>query len=205
MSCIVGSVLYQERKKYFTTDEIQTIYQCIRNYVEFYKTNQNPETFTTILSELIHNAVKANCKKELLESKDTNFQSKFLSTEKVNNEIVYRFRDGIPMEKILENSNHWVHVIIIGDQNKLYGSVINSSPLNFAELKRIRRIFHLSRKRNNFLDIYKLIQPYAELGGMGLAMALQLLKAEGIELDSIQIKKSGDITYSSIFYPPPCS
>ncbi len=155
----------------------------------------------TILREIIVNALKANAKrvffiKNDLDINDENHYKKGMI--KFKKQVIGEFEK---IEADLLRSDFYVKIIFTYNPAEIQIMVINNSSILEDELKRIKFRISKAIQYNDFSEAYEEIEDDSEGAGLGIVLAVLLLKNMGIDPSNYAIEKLGKTTQTSLSIP----
>lgn len=159
------------------------------------------ESLITILRELLHNAQKANAKRLFFRQQDL-----VLTSENDYEKGMDLFREYLKekvdvLRQAMEGSDFYVKV---GFRKTAQGVVItisNNSSLRDDEKEKIRFRMGVARSLTNFMDVYNSIYDTAEGAGLGIILAIMLMRHSGIGEDCLTIHTEPGLTSVSLLIP----
>ncbi len=202
VALISGDEFYIQFQRFSSEVEAQII-KIIHRYLEQYDLLFHKDTIISIIKELINNAIKANLKRLYFESCDLN----------INDVKNYRagmetFKDDVfqagheDLISSLDGSKYIVRVTFSSKNNKININVINNIPMLNSELDKIKARVNKAYKYKDMSEAFTDVLDDSEGAGLGLIMALMLLKNSGFPKDSFRISRNENMTsvYLSIPY-----
>ncbi len=159
------------------------------------------DTITTILRELILNAVKANAKRIYFLSNSLEIQETGHYTQGMDefrNDIMSNLDD---VRGELEASDFHVIFEMSHTDSGILFRITNNSPIHNVELERLRHRMIRGKSGNNFSEIYETVFDSSEGAGLGIVLSLMLLRNSGMDPDSLRIVPSADNVSVSFLLP----
>ena len=188
---------------YTLTPEAEgALIKLVHRYLENLDILYVREYVLLILMELIENAVKANIKRVFFKTRDLDINKSTdyrKGMEHFKEEAILANGEDYP-EK-LETSNLVVRVSFKNSQNFLHVSVINNTPILDLELRkvqgRIAKAFAYKEVAESFADVID----DSEGTGLGIIIAMMLLKSSGLKADAFKLYKKDNLTIATISIP----
>jgi len=188
--------------KRFTEDVESQITKIIHRFLENYDLIYYKETVTSIIKELVNNAIKANLKRLYFESLKLD----------INNTKDYRkgmdnFKDDVFQKKenniikSLQNSKYIVRVKFGLIKDNLAISVINNSQILESELSKIKSRVTKAYRYKNIPEAFTDVLDDSEGTGLGLIIALMLIKNSGFPKNSFTISRNNALTSINLIIP----
>ncbi len=186
----------------FTPDVEATIIKIIHRYLERYDIIYIKNTIITVAKELINNAIKANVKRLY-------FKLKNLDITKPED-----YRNGMDTFKTdtfhgdteeifdkLNKSKLVVRVSFKTTENHIHINIINNIPILDSELSKTNSRIKKAYKYNDIAEAFEDVLDDSEGAGLGLIMALMLLKNSGLSSESFRIYRKNDLTIATLAIP----
>jgi putative nucleotidyltransferase with HDIG domain len=158
-------------------------------------------SISTILREIIVNAMKANAKRIFFLKNNINIsepRSYEEGMKRFKSEIVGEF--GI-LERELENSDYYIQVDFSSSSAGLDIVIRNNTLILPEELSRINLRIERAIQINDFSEAYEEIEDDTEGAGLGLVLTILFLKNMGIEPRTFTIGTEGGFTRVSLIIP----
>ncbi len=198
---IEGNPFYIQFKKFEPEIEAQTI-KIIHRYLEQYDLLFHKNTIISIIKELISNAVKANLKRIYFESSELDIDNpahyrKGMETFK---EYVFQSQKS-KILSLLNESKYAVKVTFSASNDIIQINVKNNIAILEPELKKIKSRVSKAYRYNNIAEAFEDVLDDSEGAGLGLIMALMLLKNSGFPRDSFSIEQHETGTLASLNIP----
>lgn len=186
----------------FTQDVDSQIIKIIHRVLEHYDLLFHKDTIISIVKELINNAVKANLKRLHFETSglninDSNSYRQGMETFK---DTVFQSNES-DMIKSLQGSKYMVRVSFSSANDMLSISVINNNPILESELNKIRSRVSKAYKYQDITEAFTDVLDDSEGAGLGLIMALMLLKNSGFPQNVFTIGRNENLTSVNITIP----
>jgi len=186
----------------FTQDVDSQIIKMIHRYLEHYDLLFHKDTIISIVKELINNAIKANLKRLYFESAGLN----------INDSGNYRqgmesFKDAVfqsnesELIKSLQGSRYMVRVNFSSTDENLTISVINNNPILESEMNKIKSRVSKAYKYQDISEAFIDVLDDSEGAGLGLIMALMLLKNSGFPQNVFTISRNETLTSVNLSIP----
>ena len=188
--------------KRLTEDVESQIIKLIHRFLENYDLIYYKNTVTSIIKELINNAIKANLKRLYFESLRLD----------INNTKDYRkgmdnFKDDVFQKeenniiKSLQTSKYMVRVKFGIINDNLTISVINNSQILESELSKIKSRVAKAYRYKNIPEAFTDVLDDSEGAGLGLIIALMLIKNSGFPKNSFTISRNNALTSINLIIP----
>lgn len=155
-----------------------------------------------ILMELIKNAVKANIKRIFFKenSLDINNSGDYRKgMERFKEEAIEKDIQ-IYTDK-LASFNLVTRVAFKNTANFLHISVINNAPILNSELKKVQGRIAKAYRYKELVEAFSDVLDDSEGTGLGLIVAMTVLKNSGLRADVFKLYKKGDLTIAAISIP----
>jgi len=198
---INGEEFYIQFQK-FTHDVEAQIVKIIHRYLEQYDLLFHKDTILSITKELINNAIKANLKRIYFAENDLdindatdyrsgmeNFKADVFSPEKQNR------------IDAIEGSKYYVRTTFSIKDEKINLNIANNITILKPELEKIKARVNKAFKYSDISDAFGDVLDDSEGAGLGLIMAIMLLKNSGFPKDSFKISRNDKITSVNISIP----
>lgn len=159
------------------------------------------DTVTTIIREILVNAVKANAKRIYFEKLNLDINDHHDYEEGMKN-----FKKNVvgnleTIENDLNQSRYRINTVIRAGKDGIEITVINNASILPEELARIYLRMEKAQEYNDFADAYEHIYDDTEGAGLGIVLTTLLLKNSGIDAKSYGIDSDGKVTRSSFTIP----
>ncbi|MCP4132961.1 MAG: HDOD domain-containing protein [bacterium] len=159
------------------------------------------DSLTTILRELVFNAIKANAKRVYFKNLDLNIDDP-VSYEKGMKGFKEKIAEDIYLfKKDLKESDHTIRITIQKEEDSIQLKISNNAPLLPAELKSIEQRKTLALQCEDFNEVFDMEEEETEGAGMGILLIILLLKNTGIGVDSFKIEPGENKTTALITIP----
>lgn len=186
----------------FTQDVDSQIIKIIHRFLEHYDMLFHKDTIISIIKELINNAIKANLKRLYFESAGLN----------INDNGNYRqgmetFKDQVfqscesEIITALQGSKYMVRVSFGSKNENLSISVINNNPIIESEMNKIKSRVAKAYKYQDISEAFIDVLDDSEGAGLGLIMALMLLKNSGFPQNVFTISRNDTLTSVNLCIP----
>ena len=160
------------------------------------------ETVINIVRELTNNAVKANLKRIYFKNRNLDI------TETGDyREGMEHFKDetymsgGGPATGILMDSEMLVRVSFTTTDDHIQISVTNNVPILDVELKKITSRIEKAGRYRDIAQAFDEVLDDSEGAGLGLIMAVMLLRNCGLDPDTLTIHRRGELTIARLSIP----
>lgn len=158
-------------------------------------------SIVTILREIIVNALKANAKRIYFKKNNMD-----ISDEKQYKLGMYNFKKDVVgdfnnVEDDLKRSDLFIEISFEFIKDSIKIMVINNAPILPVELERISFRISKAYQYNDFSDAYAEIEDDTEGAGLGIVLAILLMKNMGIDHRNYKIERSGFNTVTSFIIP----
>jgi len=186
---------------FFSPEVEATFMKIIHRLLEKHDILYLKEMLITVLREVITNAVKANTKKLYFKIINMDIKKKDDYRKGMENfkKDVYAGETDI-FTKLAEY-NLLVRVIFDYTPNSFKISVINNTPILEEEQRKIESRIKKAYSYNDISEAFEDVMDDSEGAGLGLIMAMMLLKNAAFPLDAFQIKCENNMTIASITTP----
>lgn len=187
--------------KYVTDDLLMFINSILSRELDKHDLQYLIYSVITIIRELIVNSLKANAKRIFFQINDLDINNpKHYKTgiERFKDEVVGDF-DSIK-DQILASDNQ-IKLKITEENDCFVFTIKNSVPIIPEELERINHRITVAAARENFSDIYEIIEDETEGAGLGLALIVMFLKSINVDVTSFRIRSDGNITVATVNIP----
>lgn len=174
------------------------LYKAIRRFLSKYEMLYLKDTIITMLKEIISNSSKANAKrlyfnKHNLDINDANDYKKGMQNFKKD---VINPKTTIFDE--MENTSYRVRVIFNHNQGTPVLKIKSNAPIVNQELDMIKQKIKLAYSFNDITEAFTTMLDNSEGAGLGLIMAIMLLKNSGFSKESFKILTGKDSTTTLI-------
>ena len=168
-----------EKKVRYILKLILEKYECLELHIFIY----------TCLKELVLNAVKANFKNIFFEDyKSVGKPDRALSYYKALQvfKLEMSREEASYLGELARRSNLFAEIHFEVKNNNLAMSVVNPLPMTKIEKDNVIRKLNESRKFNDIIEYYKILEkdPHKEGAGLGLVLITQMLQSLGIPVDN---------------------
>ena len=188
--------------KKFTEDAESNIIILIHKFLENYDLLYYKDTVISIVEELINNAIKANLKRVYFESLKLDINNTKDYRKGMNNfkdELFQKEENG--MMKSLQTSKYIVRVKFSIINENLAISIINNSQILESELSKIKSRVTKAYKYKNITEAFTDVIDDSEGAGIGLIIALMLIKNSGFPKNSFTISRNDALTSINLTIP----
>lgn len=186
----------------FISDETtQDIYNLLINILSYFDQLFLAEIISTILKELLMNAVKANAKRLFFQRRNLiieNLQHYKLGMSEFLNEVTYKWDE---QKDFIEESEYYVRLEILPSEESLGFRVTNNSSILPEELERIKKRIESAKKYNDLSDAFLDLSDNQESAGLGIILTQVLLKNSGIGTEKFRIDSDEKQTVASLDIP----
>lgn len=200
-SIINGEDFYIQFQRFGPETEAQVI-KIIHRYLEQYDLIFHKDTILSIVKELINNAIKANLKRIYFESKGLDIQNSAHYREGMETfkEDVFETPNSSVIAS-LDGSKYIVRVSFSTSGNNIRIEVRNNIPILESELNKIRSRVNKAYKYHDIAEAFTDVLDDSEGAGLGLIMALMLLRNSGFPKDSFKISRTDNLTSVNLSIP----
>jgi len=186
----------------FTQEVDSQIIKMIHRYLEHYDLLFHKDTIISIVKELINNAIKANLKRLYFESTGLNINDNSnyrIGMEKFKEEV-FQSEDS-DLIKSLPGSKYMVRVSFSNTNDSLSINVINNIPILESEMNKIKSRVTKAYKYQDISEAFIDVLDDSEGAGLGLIMALMLLKNSGFPQNVFTISRNDNLTSVNLSIP----
>ncbi len=186
----------------FFSLEVEAIFmKIIHRYLEKHDILYLKDMIITVLREIITNAVKANAKRLYfkLMKLDISKKEDYWKGMRSFKADVYSSETDI-FDK-LKQVNLLVRVLFEYQPDSLEIHIINNSPIIEEELKKIESRINKAYLYNDISEAFDDVMDDSEGAGLGLIMALMLIKNAGLPPETFNIKSEKGLTIATIKTP----
>lgn len=183
---------------YINEEVTQEVYNLVVNILGYTDQLFLAEIISTILKELLMNAVKANAKRLFFQRKQldiSNPKHYKIGMSEFLNEVTYKWDE---QEKFITDSGYYVQLKIIIKENIIYISVENNTIILPEELERIKKRIESAKKYNDLSDAFMDLSDNQESAGLGIILTQVLLKNSGIGTEKLKIESDSTKTRASL-------
>lgn len=158
-------------------------------------------TVTTILRELITNAIKANSKRVYFKSNNLDMFDDKEYNAGMENFKSYIVSNQEEVEEELKKFNLKVTMQINNSERGLKIMIINNVPLHREELSKIQHRIQKAGEFKDFSEVYSEVIDSSEGEGLGIILTMLFLRNSGIGEQSFKISADSEKTYTSLIIP----
>ncbi len=186
----------------YTQDVDSQIIKMIHRYLEHYDLLFHKDTIISIVKELVNNAIKANLKRLYFASANLNINDSKNYREGMESfkEAVYKGDDS-ELIRALQGSKYMVRVNFSKSGENLSISVINNNPILESEMSKIKSRVSKAYKYRDISEAFTDVLDDSEGAGLGLIMALMVLKNSGFPQNSFTISRNDNLTSVNLSIP----
>ncbi len=176
--------------------------KIIHRYLEHYDLLFLKNTVISIIKELVNNAVKANLKRLYF-----NIQGINLNDTQSYREGMESFKESVFMDnvnetmKAIEGSKYVVRVNFSKKDDFIHITVINNNPILESEMNKIKARINKAYLYTDMSEAFGDVLDDSEGSGLGLIMALMLLKNSGLPKESFSISRTEKLTSITLSIP----
>jgi len=186
----------------YTPEVDSIVVKIIHRYLEKYDILYIKDTILSVTKELINNSIKANLKRFYFRLKNLDIDKmedyrKGMETFKID---TYQSEDHKIIED-LKDSNLVVRASFKTSEEHIHINIINNIPILEAELNKINARVQKAYKYHDISDAFEDVLDDSEGAGLGLIMAMMLLKNTGLPSDSFKIYIKNNLTISKLTIP----
>ncbi len=186
----------------FFSPEVEEIFmKVIHRLLEKHDILYLKEMLITVIREVITNAVKANTKRLYFKMSNLDIKKKEdyrKGMESFKNDVYATESD---IFNKLKEVNLSVRVMFDHNPESLKIHVINNTPILEEEQRKIESRIKKAYSYNDISEAFEDVMDDSEGAGLGLIMALMLLKNAGFSADAFQIKCESSLTATTISTP----
>lgn len=196
-----GDDFYIQFKR-FTSDTDSQIIKILHRYLEHYDLLFHKDTIISIIREVINNAIKANLKRLYFEQKELD-----INNMKSYRDGMERFKEDVFQNteneyiNSLSTSKYVVRVNFSVRNESLIISIMNNAPILESELNKIKARVSKAFKYQDISEAFADVLDDSEGAGLGLIMAMMLLKSSGFPKESFSISRNENLTSVNISIP----
>lgn len=196
-----GDDFYIQFKR-FTSDTDSQIIKIIHRYLEHYDLLFHKDTIISIVREMINNAIKANLKRLYFEQRALD-----INDIKSYREGMERFKEDVFQKSENEfinsliTSKYVVRVNFSARNDALLISIMNNAPILESELNKIKARVSKAFKYQDISEAFVDVLDDSEGAGLGLIMAMLLLKSSGFPKESFSISRNENLTSVNLNIP----
>lgn len=196
-----GDDFYIQFKR-LTSNTDSQIVKIIHRYLEHYDLLFHKDTIITIVREMINNAIKANLKRLYFEkiNLDINDVKSYRDGMESFKEEVFRAGENEYMES-LANAKFVVRVNFSVRNDSLIISIMNNAPILESEMNKIKARVSKAYKYQDISEAFADVLDDSEGAGLGLIMAMMLLKSSGFPKESFSISRNENLTSVNLSIP----
>jgi len=186
----------------FTQDVDSQIIKMIHRYLEHYDLLYHKDTIISIIKELVNNAIKANLKRLYFASVNLNINDNKNYREGMETfkEAVYQGEES-KLINALQGSRYMVRVTFSKTDEHLTISVINNNPILESEMNKIKARVNKAYKYHDISEAFTDVLDDSEGAGLGLIMALMVLKNSGFPQNVFTISRNDTLTSVNLSIP----
>ncbi len=187
---------------HFTKDVEAVITKIIHRYLEEYDIIYMKNPLLAVTKELINNSIKANIKRLYFKLQDLDINKiedyrrgmetfKSDTFQQENSDIYEKLKQSkLVVRTSFKTSKDFIHI-----------SVINNIPILDTELKKVNARITKAYKYNDITEAFEDVIDDSEGAGLGLIMAMMLLKNAGLPPESFKIYRKDDLTIATLSIP----
>lgn len=186
----------------FTQNVDSQIIKMIHRYLEHHDMLFHKETIVSIIKELVNNAIKANLKRLYFEISDLDINdpnSYRNGMEKFKDEVFMSHES--EMITSLIGSRFMVRVNFGSNSENLIINVINNNSILESEMNKIKSRVAKAYKYQDISEAFTDVLDDSEGAGLGLIMALMLLKNSGFAQNVFTISRNETLTSVNLTIP----
>ena len=183
-------------------DVESAIIRILHRYLEKYDLLYIKSTILSVVKELVNNAVKANLKRLYFKIKglDINIADEYRKGMETFKKETFQDNQG-ELTKKLEKSKLVVRLSFKTTGESIHISIINNIPILDNELTKTQSRIKKAYKYNDITEAFEDVLDDSEGAGLGLIMALMLLKNSGLPIDTFRLYRKNDLTIASLNIP----
>ncbi|MDY6935908.1 MAG: HDOD domain-containing protein [Spirochaetota bacterium] len=185
----------------FTPDAEALLIRILHRYLEKHDILYMKDVLITVLREVITNGVKANTKRMYFSKKKLDITKKddYRSGMETFKKEVYEEKSEILEE--MKMSNLYVQVLFKNSPEKLRIEIINNTPIIEEELTKIEARIKKGYLYNDVSESFGDVLDDSEGAGLGLIIAVMLLKNAGFSPESFNITTDKRRTVAQLIIP----
>lgn len=198
---IKGNEFYIQFQRFGPEVEAQII-KIIHRYLEQYDLLFHKDTIISITKELVNNAIKANAKRIYFESSglDIGNPAQYRKGMETFKEHVFESQNAEILSS-LDGSKYVVRITFSTSSDNILVNIKNNVTILEPELKKIKSRISKAYKYNDIAEAFTDVLDDSEGAGLGLIMALMLLKNSGFPQDSFSVEQHEMGTSASLYIP----
>lgn len=176
--------------------------RIIYRFLEKYDIHYLRETVVNIMKELVNNAVKANLKRLYFGMKNLDIHTTEdyrIGMESFKAET-YQPDDTTYIDQ-LEKSDLHVRIVFTTSESHIRIAITNNSPILEVELAKIQSRVKKAFKYTDIAEAFDDVLDDSEGAGLGLIMAIMLLKNSGLTQETLQVSREEGATTATISIP----
>jgi HD-like signal output (HDOD) protein len=183
-------------------DSDAAVIKSIHHYLEQHDILYLKESITTIVRELINNAIKANLKRLYFKLNKLNIEdiNEYRSGMENFKEETFQTKSDEYFQKLVQ-SKLVVRVHFNTSDEHIHINVINNIPILDAELHKVKARISKAYKYNDISEAFGDVLDDSEGAGLGLIMAMMLYKNSGFPQDLFKIYKKNELTIATLSIP----
>lgn len=185
---------FVQLKKYTPEAEIM-IAKCIHRILAKYDLLYYKETIFTIIKELVNNAIKANLKRVYFRHKDLDIsdpEDYAMGMESFKADT-YETGEDDYFDRLLHHE-YVVRIIFRPSEDSFRFFVVNNAPILDAELKKIQSRIAKAYRYADMSEAFDDVFDDSEGAGLGLIMAMMVVKNSGMPAESFNVTKKKNLT-----------
>ncbi|MBN2042052.1 MAG: HDOD domain-containing protein [Spirochaetes bacterium] len=186
----------------FFSPEVEAVFmKIIHRFLENHDILYLKEMLLTVIREIITNAVKANTKRLYFKLKKLDISKKEeyrQGMESFKNDVYGS--DNTIFEKLKE-VNLLVRIIFEYIHDSIQITIINNTPILEEEQKKIESRINKAYTYNDISEAFEDVMDDSEGAGLGLIMAIMLMKNAGFSKESFKLKCEKGLTTTTIKAP----
>lgn len=186
----------------FTPEVDYQIIKMIQRYLEHYDLLFHKEAIISTVKELINNAIKANLKRLYFDRNSLNINDIKEYRQGMENfkDDVFQNRES-ELIQALQESKYVVRTSFSINNDNLVISVINNNPILESEINKIKSRVNKAYKYQDITEAFTDVLDDSEGAGLGLIMALMVLKNSGFQQNVFTISRNDSLTSINLTIP----
>ena len=186
----------------FIPDVEAIIIKIVHRYLEKYDILYIKDTVMAVIKEMINNAVKANVKRLYFKIKNLNIANpeEYRTGMETFKADTYQSDNTEYLDKLYD-SKLVVRASFKATDEHIHINIINNIPILDTELAKINSRIKKAFKYNDISEAFDDVLDDSEGAGLGLIMAMMLLKNSGLPPDSYRVYSKGNLTISAVSIP----
>jgi HD-like signal output (HDOD) protein len=200
--CIESGSEFQIQFNCWHNETEAAVTRIIYRFLEKYDIHYLRETVVNIMKELVNNAIKANLKRLYFQMKnlDINKTDDYRTGMESFKAETYQPDDTTYLDQ-LDASDLHVRIVFGTSDTHISIGIHNNSPILEVELSKIQSRVKKAFKYTDIAEAFDDVLDDSEGAGLGLIMAIMLLKNSGLTQETLQVSRDGGSTIATISIP----